>query len=144
VDLCIGEVSERSGLSVHTLRFYEREGLFANPVRRTPNGWRIYHEEDLEWLASCTKLRSSGMSLAAIRRYVELTQQGAGNERERLALLHDHEKQVEAQMHELQECLDMIRYKVRVYAEYVARGQADKLWNPSHPDAEADCHRAMP
>ncbi|MEU4235315.1 MerR family transcriptional regulator [Nonomuraea sp. NPDC026600] len=144
MDLSIGEVSERSGLSVHTLRFYEREGLFANPVRRTPSGWRIYHEEDLEWLASCTKLRSSGMSLAAIRRYVELTQQGAGNEHERLALLHDHEQQVEAQMRELQECLDVIRYKVRVYTEYVARGQADELWNPSHPDAEADCHRAMP
>ena len=137
MDLSIGEVSKQSGLSVHTLRFYEKEGLFANPVRRTHNGRRIYHEEDLEWLASCTKLRSSGMSLAAIRRYVELTQQGPGNEHERLALLQDHEKQVEAHMRELQECLDLIRYKARVYAEYVARGQADELWNPSHPDAVA-------
>ncbi|MEQ4719855.1 MerR family transcriptional regulator [Nonomuraea sp. B19D2] len=143
MDLSIGEVSKRSGLSVHALRFYEKEGLFANPVRRTANGRRIYHEEDLEWLASCTKLRSSGMSLAAIRRYVELARQGAGNEHERLALLRDHEQQVEAQIRELQECLDVIRYKADVYAEYVARGQADELWNPSRPDAEADCHRAV-
>ncbi|MFI7633525.1 MerR family transcriptional regulator [Nonomuraea sp. NPDC049400] len=144
MDLSIGEVSRRSGLSVHALRFYEKEGLFANPVRRTANGRRIYHEEDLDWLASCTKLRSSGMSLAAIRRYVELTRQGAGNEHERLALLREHEQQVEAQIRELQECLDVIRYKADVYAEYVARGQADELWNPSRPDAEADRHRAVP
>lgn len=144
MDLSIGEVAQRSGLSVHALRFYEKEGLFANPVRRTASGRRIYHEEDLEWLASCTKLRSSGMSLAAIRRYVELARQGAGNEHERLALLRDHEKQVEAQVRELQECLDLIRYKVGIYAEHVARGQADELWNPSRPDAETDCHRVMP
>jgi DNA-binding transcriptional MerR regulator len=143
VDLSIGEVSKRSGLSVHTLRFYEKEGLFANPIRRTHNGRRIYHEEDLEWLDSCTKLRSSGMSLAAIRRYVELTRQGPGNAHERLALLHDHEKQVEAQMRELQECLDLIRYKVKVYAEYAGRGQADELWNPSHGDVETDRDRGM-
>ena len=44
----IGEVAERTGLSVHALRFYEREGLFADPVRRASNGHRIYSEDDLE------------------------------------------------------------------------------------------------
>ncbi|WP_344873344.1 MerR family transcriptional regulator [Nonomuraea antimicrobica] len=137
-------MSKRSGLSVHALRFYEKEGLFANPIRRTPGGQRIYREEDLQWLASCARLRSSGMSLAAIRRYVELMRQGPGNEHERLALLHDHEKRVEAQIHELHECLDVIRYKVKAYAEYVARTQAGELRDPTPPDAEADCHRAAP
>ncbi|WP_369183010.1 MerR family DNA-binding transcriptional regulator [Streptomyces sp. Y1] len=47
MDLSIGEVAQRSGLSVHALRFYEREGLFANPVRRLANGRRVYHEEHL-------------------------------------------------------------------------------------------------
>ena len=46
-------------------------------------------------------------------------------------------------MRELQECLDLIRYKAKIYAEYVARGQADELWNPSHPDAGTDRDRAM-
>ena len=137
MDLSIGEVSERSGLSVHALRFYEREGLFANPVRRMSNGRRIYHEEDLEWLAVCTKFRSSGMSLAAIRQYVELARQGAGNEQERLDLLRAHEQQVLEQIRELNECLEVIRYKVRIYEEHVARGEADQLWNPSHAEAEA-------
>ncbi|MBL1105459.1 MerR family transcriptional regulator [Streptomyces sp. 5-8] len=135
MDLSIGEVAERSGLSVHALRFYEREGLFANPVRRLPNGRRIYHEEDLEWLAICTKLRSSGMSLAMIRQYVELVRQGPGNELERLELLRRHESDVEAQIGELREALDVMRHKVRIYEDHVARGEADRLWNPSHRDA---------
>ncbi|WP_424216771.1 MerR family transcriptional regulator (plasmid) [Streptomyces sp. BI20] len=135
MDLSIGEVSRRSGLSVHALRFYEREGLFANPVRRLSNGRRIYHEEDLEWLAICTKLRSSGMSLATIREYIDLVREGPGNEPDRLALLRRHEGHVESRMRELQEALDVMRYKVRIYEEHLARGDADRLWNPSrsHP-----------
>ncbi|MFG2328706.1 MerR family transcriptional regulator [Streptomyces sp. NPDC048604] len=136
MDLSIGEVARRSGLSVHALRFYEREGLFANPVRRLSNGRRIYHEEDVEWLAVCTKLRSSGMPLAMIRQYIELARQGPGNERERLELLRRHETHVETQIRELQDTLDVMRYKVRIYEEHLARGEADRLWNPSHPDAE--------
>ncbi|QKW49115.1 MerR family transcriptional regulator [Streptomyces buecherae] len=145
MDLSIGEVAQRSGLSVHTLRFYEREGLFANPVRRLSNGRRIYHEEDLEWLAICTKLRSSGMSLATIRQYIELARQGPGNEQERLQLLRRHEDHVEAQIRELRVTLEVMRHKVRVYEDHVARGEADRLWNPSHSDAaragtHQECH----
>ncbi|MFD7033139.1 MerR family transcriptional regulator [Streptomyces sp. NPDC059917] len=138
MDLSIGEVARRSGLSVHALRFYEREGLFANPVRRLSNGRRVYHEEDLEWLAICTKLRSSGMSLAVIRQYIDLARQGPGNEHQRLQLLRRHEAHVEAQMRELQGTLDVMRYKVRVYEEHLARGEADRLWNPSPSDAGQD------
>jgi DNA-binding transcriptional MerR regulator len=142
MDLSIGEVAERSGLSVHTLRFYEREGLFANPVRRLSNGRRIYHEEDLEWLAICTKLRSSGMSLATIRQYIELARQGPGNEHERLELLRRHETHVEAQIQELHETLNVMRHKVRIYEDHLARGEADRLWNPSHPEAaQASTHQ---
>ncbi|NUR62114.1 MAG: MerR family transcriptional regulator [Catenulispora sp.] len=135
MDLGIGEVAALSGLSVHTLRFYEREGLFANPVRRLSNGRRIYQEEDLEWLAICTKLRSSGMSLPEIRQYIELVRQGPGNERERLEVLRRHQNHVEAQIQELRETLTVMRHKVEIYEDRIARGEADQLWNPSHPDA---------
>src|SRR3954468_19314896 len=133
--LSIGEVAQRSGLSVHALRFYEREGLFANPVRRLSNGRRIYDEEDLEWLAICTKLRSSGMPLVVIRQYIELVRQGQGNEHERLELLRQHETHVETQIRELQDTLAVMRLKVRIYENHIARGEADRLWNPSHPPA---------
>ncbi|MGW5188999.1 MerR family transcriptional regulator [Kribbella sp. NPDC004138] len=59
--LSIGQVAERTGLSVHALRFYEREGLLADPVRRESNGRRVYSEDDVDWLTMCIKFRSSGM-----------------------------------------------------------------------------------
>lgn len=142
MDLSIREVAKRSGLSVHALRFYEREGLFANPVRRLSNGRRIYHEEDLEWLAICKKRRSSGMSLATIRQYIELARQGPGNEHERLELLRRHENHVEAQIQELHETLNVMRHKVRIYEDHLARGEADQLWDPSHVEtAQAGTHQ---
>jgi DNA-binding transcriptional MerR regulator len=120
LDLTIGEVAERTGLSVHALRFYEREDLLANPVRRGAAGWRVYSEDDVEWLRLCILLRASGMPLDAIRRYTALVRQGDGNEEERLTLLRQHEKQVVAQLDELHRCLDVIRYKVAKYEDYLA------------------------
>jgi DNA-binding transcriptional MerR regulator len=76
--LSIGQVAERTGLSVHTLRFYEREGILTDPVRRGLNGHRLYSEDDVEWLSICTRFRASGMPLTAIRRYVDLVRQGPG------------------------------------------------------------------
>ncbi len=122
-ELSIGEVAERTGLSVHALRFYEREGILANPVRRAAGGRRLYSEDDVEWLRLCVLLRASGMPLPLIRRYTELVRQGAGNEQERLALLRQHEEQVVDQIAELNRCLDVIRYKVAKYEDYLT-GQA--------------------
>jgi DNA-binding transcriptional MerR regulator len=120
LDLTIGEVADRTGLSVHALRFYEREGLLANPVRRGSAGWRVYSEDDVEWLRLCILLRASGMPLPLIRRYTELVRQGDGNEQERLTLLREHEHQVVGQIDELNRCLDVIRYKVARYEDHLA------------------------
>jgi DNA-binding transcriptional MerR regulator len=128
--LTIGQAAERTGLSVHALRFYEREGLLASPVRRGPDGRRAYGEDDLEWLDLCIKLRSSGMPLAAIRRYAELVRQGEGNERDRLVLLRQHQQRVTAQMAALTTCLEMITFKVKIYEESLAAGATDPIWAP--------------
>ena len=133
--LTIGQVAERTGLSVYALRFYEREGLLAGAVQRTPGGRRTYHEDDLEWLDLCIKLRSSGMPLAAIRRYAELVRQGPGNETDRLAILRQHQQQVTAQLAALNACLELITFKVKIYEESLAEGAADPIWTP--PSAPA-------
>ena len=119
-DLSIGEVAERTGLSVHALRFYEREGILANPVRRDGGGRRVYGADDVEWLRLCILLRASGMPVPSIRRYTDLVRHGDGNESERLALLRQHEERVVSQIDELNRCLDVIRYKVAVYEDYLA------------------------
>ena len=118
--LSIGQLSVRSGLSVHALRFYEREGLLVNPVRRGPGGRRIYTEEDAEWLEVCLILRASGMPLPAIRQYTTLVREGTGNEKERLDLLRQHRETVTAQIRELTKCLDLITFKVGIYEDILA------------------------
>ncbi|NUP22009.1 MAG: MerR family transcriptional regulator [Streptomyces sp.] len=129
--LGIGEVAGRTGLSVHALRFYEREGLLVGPVRRTSGGRRRYTTVDVDWLLICVRLRESGMPLADLKRFAELVRQGPGNEAERLRLLDAHQQRVEAQIQALQECRSVIAWKVGVYAEHLARGEADGLWDPT-------------
>lgn len=129
--LSIGEVAERTGLSVHALRFYEREGLLVGPVRRTTGGRRQYATVDVEWLQICVKLRESGMPLADLRRFAALVRQGPGNEAERLELLDGHRRRVDTQIQALVECREVIVRKVDIYADHVNRGQADGLWDPT-------------
>lgn len=119
MELSIGQVSERTGLSVHALRFYEKEGILAHQVHRAPGGRRVYTQQDLDWLRMCIMLRTSGMPVPEIRRYTELVRQGDGNEPQRLDILKEHQERVRQQMVQLQECLNTITYKVGIYEEYV-------------------------
>ncbi|WP_411342475.1 MerR family transcriptional regulator [Paenibacillus sp. WLX1005] len=130
--LSIGQVSERSGLSVHSLRFYEREGLLLTTrINRDKGGRRRYSEADVKWLAICTRLRSSGMPIAEIRRFAELVRSGSGNEYERLAILKEHQQRVVRQVEELNECLDVITSKADVYESYLQQ-------QATHKQSESD------
>ncbi|WP_225834428.1 MerR family transcriptional regulator [Streptomyces sp. NK08204] len=128
--LSIGEAARRTGVSVHTLRYYERVGLVVTPVDRTDAGRRRYHRLDLEWITVCTRLRATGMSIRGIRRYAELVAAGQGNEEERLDLLESHRDEVLARIAELQENLRLIGHKIDVYRGRLAAGDADRLWAP--------------
>jgi DNA-binding transcriptional MerR regulator len=132
--MSIGQVAERTGLSVHALRFYEREGILVNPVVRARGGRRLYTEDDVEWLSMCITLRSSGMPLPALRQYASLVRQGPGNEKERLAVLREHQERVRGQIADLTESLDLISYKVGIYEERLAEGTADRLWSAPRPE----------
>jgi DNA-binding transcriptional MerR regulator len=127
--LSIGEVAQRTGLSVHALRFYEREGMLASPVERTADGRRVYRERDLEWLDLCIKLRASGMPLAAIRRYAELVREGPGNEKERLNILRQHQQRMIAQIAALTTCLQMISFKINLYQDSLTADPSDPIWS---------------
>jgi DNA-binding transcriptional MerR regulator len=131
--LTIGQVTQRTGLSVHTLRFYEREDILAHPVQRDSNGRRVYSDSDVEWLTICTSLRASGMPLSQIRKYAALVRQGIGNEEERLTILLEHREHVTKGLSELNRCLDLINYKVDIYEDRVAQGTAATLWAGSSP-----------
>lgn len=126
--LTIGDVSALTGLTTHTLRFYEQEGLFVAPVRRNDAGRRVFSQDEVEWLKVCVKLRSSGMPLPEIRRYAELVLAGAGNELDRLGILRAHHERVQQQVADLQEALDVIDHKVELYLRHLGAGTADRLW----------------
>ncbi|MEU1409896.1 MerR family transcriptional regulator [Streptomyces sp. NPDC005728] len=123
-------MAERTGLSVHALRYYEREGLLVGPVQRTAGGRRRYTTVDVDWLLICVKLRESGMPLSDLKRFAELVRRGPGNEAERLQLLDIHRQRVDAQIQALEECRSVIVWKVGVYAGHLARGEAGGLWDP--------------
>ena len=127
----IGDVAEAVGLSVHALRFYEREGLLLKPVPRSAGGRRHYDESDIEWLRICTRLRGSQMPLSELRRFAELVRTGPGNEADRLALLDAHRARVEAQIRALKQARDIIAWKTEVYGEKLRVDQVDGLWDPT-------------
>jgi len=117
------------GLSVHALRYYEREGLMlSRHVTRGTGGHRRYSRRDVFWLRMCIKLKASGMPLVQIRRYAELVREGPGNEQQRLELLRDQQARVESRLAKLQECLRVINRKVGVYDQHLANGIAPDLW----------------
>ena len=129
--LSIAEAARRTGVSVHTLRYYERAGLVVSPVDRNASGRRRYQQLDLDWITVCTRLRATGMPIKTIRRYAQLVAAGPGNEQERLALLEAHRAEVTAKLAELQEHLELIDHKIDVYRGRLAGGDADQLWAPN-------------
>jgi DNA-binding transcriptional MerR regulator len=112
----IQHVAEQTGLSIHTLRYYEQAGLLS-PVERASNGHREYMEDDVYRIIFVTRLRASGMPIADIRRYVELAQRGDATLLERLELLEDHKVSIERKIEELRQHLELISNKIEHYRD---------------------------
>jgi DNA-binding transcriptional MerR regulator len=113
--LSIAEAAEQTGLTAHTLRYYERDGLMLASVDRSTSGHRRYSERDLTWIQLITRLRSTGMPIRDVRRYAALVRDGDGNEGERLALLKAHRERVEKQLAEVTGHLRAIDHKIGIY-----------------------------
>jgi len=120
--MSISDVAERTGLTTHTLRYYEREGLMLAPVERASSSHRRYTEADVTWVTFLTKLRSTAVPIGTMRQYVVLARQGAGTEAERLELLLLHRMAVVRQLEEMTASLAAIDYKIDLY-RHSAGGQ---------------------
>ncbi|MFC5251227.1 MULTISPECIES: MerR family transcriptional regulator [Streptomyces] len=112
----ISEVAQHTGLSAHTLRWYERIGLMPH-VDRTHTGQRRFTNRDLDWLSLVTKLRLTGMPVADMVRYAELVRAGECTFAEREQLLTAHREDVRQRIAELQSTLDVLDYKIDIYAD---------------------------
>ena len=113
--LSIAEAAEKTGLTAHTLRYYERDGLLLHTVERAPSGHRRYTDDDLRWIQMVTRLRATVMPIRDVRRYAALVREGDGNEAERLDLLLAHRELVEQQLAEVTSHLRAIDHKIAIY-----------------------------
>lgn len=115
--LSISEVATSTGLSTHTLRYYERAGLMLAPVDRASSTHRRYTQQDITWVRFLTKLRSTGMPIASVKEYVDLARRGDGTTESRLELLLRHRITVLAQLAEITDSLTAIDFKIAMYKE---------------------------
>jgi DNA-binding transcriptional MerR regulator len=123
--LTIQEVSQATGLSAHTLRYYERIGLI-HPIGREKNSHRHYTTDDVSWIEFLLKLRATGMSIKDMQKYAELQRQGDETLPERLEMLRSLKDKVEAHMDELNEHLKLIYYKIEIYEKIVTEKELEK------------------
>ncbi len=112
----ISEVVAFTGLTAHTLRWYERIGLMPH-VDRSHTGQRRYSNRDLDWLNLVGKLRLTGMPVADMVRYAELVREGDQSYAERRKLLEATRQDVLSRIAELQGTLAVLDHKINFYAE---------------------------
>lgn len=142
--LTISQVEQATGLSVHTLRYYERIGLIDSVARRD-NGHRRYREQDLRWIEFLLRLRATGMPVRQMLRYARARAAGdePGSVSQRKSLLEQHLQMLLAEIESLQETVAMLQGKVVFYAELEAR-LAARHDPPSKQGKSSHAKRPLP
>lgn len=112
--MTIKEASERTGISIDNLRYYERIGLIPE-VPRNASGIRNYDEDSLSWIDFVMRFKRGGMALESIREYVQLALVGEETKPARKDILLETREHLQAKMAEIQESLDVINYKLDTY-----------------------------
>ena len=122
----IAEVSEQYGLSVDTLRYYERVGLIP-PVNRTDNGIRDYNDLDTRRVEFIKCMRKAGLPVEVLIEYMELVQQGDSTVEARKDILKHQREQVAARMKEMQETFELLNHKIEVYEKALLKKEQEIL-----------------
>ncbi|PZO78915.1 MAG: MerR family transcriptional regulator [Mesorhizobium amorphae] len=112
----IGDLARRTGLTAHTIRYYERIGLLPY-ADRDRSGHRDYGPSVLAWIEFLGRLKKTGMPIREMLRYAGLREQGDRTQAERRGLLEQHRDRVRAQVDELNACLLFLDTKIGGYAE---------------------------
>jgi DNA-binding transcriptional MerR regulator len=124
------QAAEQSGFSLDTLRYHERIGLL-DGIDRAPSGHRRFDEDDLEWLGVLRCLRDTGMPIAQMRRYAELTRRGQVTMAERLSLLTEHDARVQERISLLQAQHQHLQEKIGWYRSGMSATARDNGTRPA-------------
>lgn len=117
----IKEVAEMLEIPSSTIRYYDTQGLLPF-LEKKENGYRIFREKDITMLKVIECFKSTGMSIAEMKEFVELVKQGDASLKERYALFLRRKEMVQKQMEELQKQMDIIEYKLQYYKEALEAG----------------------
>lgn len=129
----VSEVAKILNVAPSALRYYDREGLLPF-VGRSTGGIRVFTETDLEWLKMISCLKSAGMPIKSIRRYVESAMRGDETLKERLEMIYEQRCSLRKQMEELQRTLDVVEYKCWYYETALEAGTEARM-NDLPPEA---------
>ncbi|HEU5047239.1 MAG TPA: MerR family transcriptional regulator [Rickettsiales bacterium] len=118
----IGELAKQSGLTVHTIRYYERIGLLPYAVR-DKSRQRDYDVSILGWIQFLNRLKMTGMPIREILEYGNLRERGAETAAQRQEMLKRHKKRIEHQMAELEASLSALDVKIALYDDIIRKGK---------------------
>ncbi len=107
----IQQVAQRTGLSIDTLRYYERIGLIES-IRRAPSGHRRYTQRDIDWICLLIRLRETGMPITQMLQFAQLRRQGMATVTERRLMLEEHQRALEQHMRKLEQHMDALQRKI--------------------------------
>ena len=122
----IGELAEIVGMTIHGLRFYEKEGLIT-PKRKGKN--RIYSEEDRLWIEFLIHMKETGMSVQDMQRYTTLRKQENPPIDELMKILKSHRDKVAEQLHVYEKNLGILNKKIEVYQQEIEEAQGKDLFD---------------
>ena len=114
IEYSVKQVSEKLGISVYTLHYYDKEGLLPF-IKKKDNGTRVFTEGDVEWVDMILALREIDMPIAKIKEYISLLVQGENTLSQRRALITQYREYLEYRMQAMKKCLDITSRKLNEY-----------------------------
>lgn len=109
------DAAAATGLTLDTLRYYEREGLIG-PIDRDPGGRRRYTEDDVAWIGIVTCLRDAGLGIEDLRRFTTLLR-GSADPSDRVAFLRERRDELEERQRTTQRALEVLEEKIAYYGQ---------------------------
>lgn len=131
----IRQVAEKMGVTVPTLRYYDKEGLLPF-VDKKPNGTRVFKDEDFEKLAIITCMKNSGVPIKDIKMYMDLCTEGDSTLQERLEIFIERKDAVQKQIEELNKVMETINHKIWYYETAIEAGTEEIHKNPKYKSKE--------
>lgn len=142
----VKEIAKCLNMTEHTVRYYTDMGLVPT-LKRDKNGNRIFDEQSKNWLIGIKNLRGSGMSIKAIKDYVDLCLQGDSTIEERYKIIIEQKKKLEEQLKEMNERYQYIEYKANLYLDIMNHNIPDRsnpgTWSISSSKSQEEKYKSV-